>query len=163
MPQIPSYWEESNLFNTSFENGSTNGSFLVEGNVKQLLPNSTVKYLAANPPDFRTSYAGSGLPFPNPEIAYEGTPNRGIVKAVNGRFSFRIQYPNSLYINQSTQLLMPHVLIMIEDSDSNETEMQVINLGESIPHRTLTSSSNTLGLSRNSAERWELRRDVSNN
>ena len=69
-----------------------------------------VEYIAAAPADHRSSYAGSGLPFPNPEMAYDNTPNSGAVKTTNGYFEIRISYPNSFYVEQGTKLLRPHLL-----------------------------------------------------
>ena len=142
---IPKYWNSS-LFD-SFdckveENKQENtGRFLVKGRVSTSSSSGLLKYIASSPPDFRSSYAGSGLPFPNSEIAYQNTPNKGAVKLENGEFSFYIDYPNSFYLNQGTMLLPPHVLIKVCDGDDDNVE--IVQLGESIPHRTLTSNTFT--------------------
>ena len=142
---IPKYWN-SNLFDTfdcnvNEQKQDNNGRFLVKGKVNTGNSSGLLKYIASSPPDFRTSYAGSGLPFPNTEIAYQNTPNKGAVKLVNGEFSFYIDYPNSFYLNQGTMLLPPHVLIKLCDDSVDNVE--IVQLGESIPHRTLTSNTFT--------------------
>mgnify|MGYP001183002765 CR=1 FL=1 len=142
---IPKYWNSS-LFD-SFDcevddnNQKSEGRFLVKGKVSSNSSNGLLKYIASSPPDFRTSYTGSGLPFPNTEIAYQNTPNKGAVKMENGEFSIYINYPNSFYLNQGTMLLPPHVLVKV--CDDNDDNVEIVQLGESIPHRTLTSNTFT--------------------
>jgi len=98
-----------------------------------------VKYSACNSPTYNGSFSGSGLPFPSEDIAFENTPNRGVAEVVNGRFKFNIRYPNSYYINIGTVYVPPHVKIILVDSDNNpKSEVQVVDLGEGIPFRTLT-------------------------
>jgi hypothetical protein len=140
--EIPHYWNEE-LFN-SFECDSveqeTSGKFVVRGSLSNQNANGTIKFIACNPADYRQSYSGSGLPFPNPEIAYQNTLNKGSAPVVNGRFEFRIDFPNSLYVNQGTTLLPPHVLIRLCDGSD---DVEIVQLGESIPHRTLSSNTFT--------------------
>lgn len=143
--EIPHYWNNE-LFNTfecsrDVSSDSNKGSFLVKGSLKSPVASGVVKFIASNPADFRQSYSGSGLPFPNPEIAYENTQNKGSARVTNGNFEFYIQYPNSLYINQGTTLLSPHVLVKL--CDSSDENVEVVVLGDGIPHRTLTSSTFT--------------------
>ena len=150
---IPKYWN-SRLFDSVSCSGQVlsegQGDFLVRGTVKQANPNGIVKFFASSPPDHRTSYAGSGLPFANPEMAYESTPNKGAVRASNGDFQFKVVYPNAFYVDQGKTLLPPHVLIKVCDEHHEET--QAIVLGDKIPHRTLTS--NTYVRSRNNLQTY---------
>ena len=54
---------------------------------------SLIKYWAAAPNTCTYSIAGSGLPFPNEEVAYENTPNKGEVKPDrNGNFEILLNY-----------------------------------------------------------------------
>ncbi len=117
---------------------NSKGNFLVTGRVHTNKHNAIVEYIAASPADHRSSYAGSGLPFPNAEMAYENTPNRGAVKTTNGYFEIRISYPNAFYVEQGTKLLRPHLLIKTCEKDNEE--ITVVPLGENIPDRTLTTS-----------------------
>ena len=70
-----------------------NGNILVKGNLKNNKLNVKIKYWAANPPEFNYSFSGSGLPFPNEDVAFDNTPNRGavIIKPDNS-FSFKVKY-----------------------------------------------------------------------
>jgi hypothetical protein len=114
--------------------------YYIEGEVTMLsMKNVYIKYSACNPPTYNGSFTGSGLPFPSEDVAYENSPNRGVVEVVNGRFKFTIKYPNSYYINLGTVYVPPHVKIMLVDCNNEPlSEPQVIDLGEGIPFRTLT-------------------------
>lgn len=116
-----------------------NGEYLVKGKVNGGASDAVITYWAANPPTFSTSYAGSGLPYANPLQAYEDTPNKGSVRAVNGNFQFRIRFPNSYYVGLGTIHVKPHVNIKVCDSANPEGgEVHRIDLGNGIPFRALT-------------------------
>ena len=69
-------------------------------------------YIAASPPDFRSSCAGSGLPYPNEEIAFNDTPNQGKLSLGDGgSFKLTVTYPNSYYINNGSTMVMPQVCL----------------------------------------------------
>lgn len=114
-----------------------NGSVLINGSVKNYSPNSTLIFWAASPPDYRTSYTGSGLPYPNYEIAYENTPNKGTVPIVNGSFTFNIRYPSGYYAGLGSAYVKPHLNLQI-NSMGKLGPVSVVSLGEGIPFRLLT-------------------------
>ena len=98
-----------------------------------------VKYNASSPPDYNANFSGSGLPFPNEEVAFESTPNKGVVEIINGDFSFVIKYPNSYYTNMGTIYVPPQVrLVLVNKENKAVSDVQTVNLGEGIPFRTLT-------------------------
>ena len=133
-------------------------NFVVKSRLKpHQAPNSIVRFMAASPADRMTTFAGSGLPFPNPEIAYEGSPNVGAVQAVNGAFEFRLHFPNSFYVNGGTKLLPPHVLVKVcsADSGGNESETDAILLGAGIPNRFLTNAPGTYTRSSFKPTEWD--------
>jgi hypothetical protein len=71
---------------------TNNNSFVISGDVNNnLFEKRFIKYTAANPPTYNNSFSGSALPYPSEEIAYENTPNRGVVEIMNGKFSFTIR------------------------------------------------------------------------
>jgi hypothetical protein len=119
------------------------GEFIVRGHVNSSSLNPVVQFWAANPPTYSQSYTGSGLPFPNPEVAYENTPNRGAVKAYGGNFEFRIRYPNGYYIGLGTIYQQPCVHIKV--CDGTPRDFQKIVLGNGIPFRSLTYPPQFLG------------------
>ena len=71
--------------------------FIFKGKIPTKSRKSKISYYSANPPDYRHSFTGSGLPFPNPEIAFDNTPNKGVVESVNGEFQIKLYFPNSFY------------------------------------------------------------------
>jgi hypothetical protein len=121
------------------------GDLIVKGQLRgnfaaaSLLPTARLRWWAANPPTYGQSYAGSGLPYPNEDVAFEGTPNNGICQVEGGSFNFMMVYPNSYYTNLGTKYVAPEVKIQIVDANGKElTPISSIPLGSGIPFRTLT-------------------------
>ena len=124
-----------------FKKNDEKNAFIVSGNLEY--PNFKqkyyIKYNAPNPPDYNCNFSGSGLPFPNEEVAFENTPNRGVSEVINGDFKFVLKYPNSYYTNMGTVYVPPQVRMMLVDKDNKElSSILTLNLGEGIPFRTLT-------------------------
>ena len=111
---------------------------LVEGQLRNGPTNAKVSYWAAAPATRGTSYYGSGHPFANPEMAYENTPNKGIVNTENGRFSFRINHPNAYYVRLGSVYVPPHLHIRVCDDKENCAEYFTVQISDGIPYRTLT-------------------------
>lgn len=113
------------------------GEILIEGKLKENIPNTNIFFWAPCPPDYRQSYSGSGLPFANPQMAFENTPNTGNVFAdKNGFFRFRIRLPNSYYVGLGTVYRPPQVQIRVRNEKRDSTH--TIDLGDGIPFRMLT-------------------------
>ena len=115
---------------------SGNGEYVVKGKIESI-GDSNIMFWAPNPPTYVTSYSGSGLPYANPDMAYDNTPNKGMVKASNGSFEFRIRYPNSYYMGLGTVCVEPccHIKLCGPNEDS---KIHTIKLGNGIPFRMLT-------------------------
>jgi len=111
------------------------GEYLVKGKLKGV-GNKTILFWAPNPPTYNSSYTGSGIPYANADMAYDNTPNRGMVKTTNGKFEFKVKYPNSYYIGLGTLTVEPccHIKICGDKSEKIHT----IKLGNGIPFRMLT-------------------------
>lgn len=99
-----------------------------------------VQYWAPSPPDYRTSFSGSGMPFPNEEIAFNNSPNIGKVPlSMDGSFRLRLQYPNSYYKRLGAVYVRPSVKLLFRDADGNMIgKVVTIVLGEGIPFRSQT-------------------------
>lgn len=119
-------------------------SFKVTGNVTTNTNSKLfIKYSAANPPTYNSSFSGSALPFPSEEIAFENTPNKGTVEVVDKKFTFKLRYPNSYYKNLGNIYVHPYVkIVVINDKNDIISDEVVLNVGEGIPFRTLTWSNN---------------------
>ena len=116
---------------------SGSGEFIVRGTIQTLSPNAKLLFWASNPPTYTTSYSGSGLPYPNPETAFENTPNKGAVKIEGGKFEFRVQYPNSYYAGLASLLIPPSVFVKVCEANGSN-DVNIIELGKAIPFRLLT-------------------------
>ena len=122
------------------------GSFVVKGQAEgavlvRTAGDAYIKYWAANPPTFGDSYPGSGLPYPNEQVAYENTPNSGVVKCDGGAFEFRLVYPNSYYKDMGTVYVPPQVRFHFADASGKKiSKVYTVKLGEGIPFRSLTWS-----------------------
>ncbi len=116
---------------------NANGDFIIDGSTN--VNADFVKYWAASPPTFILSFAGSGLPYPNEEVAFEKTPNQGVAKIENGNFRFALEYPNSYYDNMLKDYVPPQVQFAFVNRDGkNIGEVHVAHLGKGIPFRSLT-------------------------
>lgn len=116
---------------------SGEGEYLVKGYVQTLESDPTVMFWAANPATYGSSYTGSGIPYPNPVIAFENTPNRGAVKTKGGHFQFRIRFPNSYYTGLGMKAIQPSVHVKVCEKNGSG-KIHTIKLGNGIPFRGLT-------------------------
>ena len=75
------------------------GTITIKGNILGLGPiQQTIHWNAAAPSTRGIGFAGAGLPYPNKDIAYENTPNKGIVESPNGSFTIQLRgLPNGYY------------------------------------------------------------------
>jgi hypothetical protein len=95
----------------------------------------SIDYIAASPISRGYSYSGSGLPYPNPEMAYEGTPNIGTIHLDSeGDFKVELEYPNAYYVKQGTILLNPHVHFYLK----SEGKLYTLDVGRPVQNRSLT-------------------------
>ena len=117
-----------------------NGDILVSGKLKNSSPNAVISFWAAAPPTKGISFSGSGMPYPSPEVAYDRTPNKGVVTAVNGSFNFVLKYPNAYYIGLGSLYIPPHVNFKITqpDSQDQQTNNFSVQIDDGIPFRMLT-------------------------
>lgn len=99
-----------------------------------------MEFWAANPPTYGASFSGSGLPFPNEQIAFEGTPNKGRVSISGGSFDIQIVYPNSYYADLGKRYVAPQLQFHLVDSRTGRiiTDDRAIPLGNGIPFRSLS-------------------------
>jgi len=134
-------WREI-LFNKSLCSGIVvnegSGNIVVKGKLKEGKADSKIMYFAANPAEEnKHSFSSNGLPYPNPDIAFDNTKNVGAVKAVNGEFTIKLNYPNSYYVGMGSLYIPPHIHLKLCDPEF-EDKLFSIKLGEGIPYRTLT-------------------------
>ena len=118
---------------------NSEGNFIVEG--KAPVGVEFVKYWASSPPTYSLSFSGSGLPYPNKEVAMENTPNQGIAEVKNGNFQFPLEYPNSYYDQSLRKIVPPQVkFCFVDRNGENHGDVYVANLGDGIPYRSLVDT-----------------------
>jgi hypothetical protein len=143
-----SKWKQTDIHNELFtakiyQNDDTN--VMIKGSlnmdIKKLLKGSRIflKYSAANCPTNGASFTGSGLPFPNKEVAYENTDNTGILQVFGDVFSLNILKPNSYYVNHGKTLIRPHInFTFIDGNERSVSNSYRIMLDDYIPYRSLS-------------------------
>lgn len=99
-----------------------------------------VQYWAAAPPTYGSSASGSGLPFPNEEVAFDRSPNIGRVQLMpDGSFKIKLHFPNSYYKTLGSVYVKPNVKLLFRDAGGNMIgRVLTITIGEGIPFRSLT-------------------------
>ncbi len=145
-PQWKSIYKSLPLCDVDIHKNTDKNLYVVQGTLKHdmflfALHNEVqLSYAAANSPTYNSSFSGSGLPYPNESVAFSGGENIGYTPIIQGKFSFKIQYPNSYYTNLGKDLVPPQVKIRVclRDSNAIVSDVQIINLGENIPFRTLS-------------------------
>lgn len=129
---------QGKLYGNIAYNGT--GAVKVNGKVNNAmgLHDAKVVFWAPAPPNYRTSYSGSALPYSNSEMAFDQTPNAGTVKVQrDGTFSFSIKYPSGYYAGLGTMYVSPHIRMQtIINGKVGDTE--VVRVGEGVPFRLLT-------------------------
>lgn len=106
----------------------------IRGKINDSVDGDEIAYLAAAPADHITSYAGSGLPFPNKEIAYLNTPNKGTAKLTLRRFEINILMPNSYCVDMCNELVKPTLLLKY--TNNNIVRIIRVPVGNRIPYRS---------------------------
>lgn len=109
----------------------------IVGKVNENVKDATLTFSASAPCDRRTSFSGSGLPFPNAEQAFDNSPNVGSIKlGRNNTFILEMLIPNSYYMGLGTILIPPTVYFTYNNGYA--VKNQSIKICDSIPYRTLT-------------------------
>ena len=129
VPSFLKYWRKS---------GYPCERFDIDFNVKihDIIDDGMVMFLASAPPDYGSSFTGSGLPFHSMDQAFERTPNTGILRADRGNVHIRLQNPNTFYSNVGLVRVDPTVFLMFR-SDGHD-RLIAVSLGCSVPFRDLT-------------------------
>jgi len=125
-----------------------NRTLTITGSVIHPAPFARIELMAAAPMDRRTSYSGSGLPFPCSGMALEGTPNYVEVPVTDeGNFSALFQYPNSYLSDDAHTKVPPSVFVVLTPRGAGagaEGQAQAppilirLELPDELPVRTLT-------------------------
>jgi hypothetical protein len=114
----------------------------LQGMISNFGQYSKVEIIAPNPPNRMTSYAGSGLPFPCSQVAFDNTPNVGKVNE-SGSFDILFEYPNSYYVPDMFTKIAPSVYFIFYPTDNKvESFASRVELYDDLPVRTLVHRPN---------------------
>lgn len=109
----------------------------IYGKVTEHVKDKTLTFAASSPCDRRTSFSGSGLPFPNAHFGFENSPNVGSLKlSDDNSFILEMQTPNSYYMGLGTLLIPPTVYFTYNNGYA--TKKVAVVVCDSIPYRSLT-------------------------
>ena len=106
----------------------------VSGIIYDSVDNNEAYYLAPAPAGHMNSFSGSGLPFPNEEIAYLHTPNKGKLELKMKSFKVNILMPNSYCKEMCNKLIEPTLSIKYSNGEKNK--ILKIPVGNRIPYRS---------------------------
>ena len=94
-------------------------------------------FVAAAPPDYRSTFTGSALPFANAAQAFYNTPNRGELEVdANGSFKVDLVSPNAYYVAHGT-VRVPPMLHLVYHQGGRRVQT-ALPVGRGVPFRTLT-------------------------
>ncbi len=109
----------------------------IDGKIKNHEEYVKMVIFAANPIDVMANYTGSGLPFPNADIAFEGSKNNYII-STTGIINTEFKTPNSFYSTDTHTKIVPSIFIKLI---SHKTELEPIiihfKLNDTFPLKTL--------------------------
>tara|TARA_Y100000385_G_C13001023_1_gene597231 strand:- start:599 stop:1111 length:513 start_codon:yes stop_codon:yes gene_type:complete len=88
------------------------------GNAKNVGQYKNILLMAPNPIDRMSNYSGSGLPFPNNEIAFQNTPNKVDISD-SGVINTDFLYPNSFYMPDGINKIISSVFLQLTDKNNN--------------------------------------------
>ena len=109
----------------------------IKGYFKDAVDNNMIQYISPNPPDYRSSFSGSALPFASEKQAYENTPNFGTVRLIENTFLIELSTPNSFYKDFSNNIVKPIIEITYIFKGTVKTITIPLD-SNAIPHRSLT-------------------------
>lgn len=110
---------------------------IVRGTLPSPSDDGVIHYIAAAPPDYRSSFSGSGLPYASAEQAFYNTPNRGSTRVgVAGGWEVKMVAPSAYYADGGMERVPP-TLYLAYMSGGRHVRTSV-RVSEGVPFRTLT-------------------------
>lgn len=110
----------------------------VKGRASPLPDDMQVRWISAAPPDRRTSFSGSGLPFSSQDQAYHSAQTGVAQVDPSGAYTISLQVPNSYHVRSSEHPVPPQVVIEWFHKGRSYTETIGVEHGTE-PSRSLRS------------------------
>lgn len=123
----------------------SDGSVTVTGRVTGLgTISQKIQWRAAAPTTRGISFAGSGQPYPNREIAFEGTPHTGVIQSPDGSFTLQLKgIPAGYYTGLGSVYVPPMVEFVSVGAGRTYTTHLWIN-DTAAPYRWISGSPATM-------------------
>jgi hypothetical protein len=116
----------------------------INGYIKYPEQYSKIVIIAPNPIDRMVNYSGSGLPFPNEDIAFENTPNYKLVDKTRQQIDIKFKYPNSFYSRNGKNKILPSIFIQLTENSGKHFQLQY-ELADLVNMRTLINRESRKG------------------
>lgn len=116
---------------------ANDGTVSIEGRVTGLgtMP-QRIRWIAAAPVTRGIGFSGSGQPYPNRDIALEGTPNRGIVDSADGTFRITLAgIPAGYFSGLGSTYVPPLVEFVSETRDGKRLHTSLWINDTAAPYR----------------------------
>jgi len=126
----------------------TDGSVTIKGSVTGVgMGAQTIHWKAAAPVTRGIGFAGSGAPYPNRDIAFENTPNVGVVESTDGSFDITLKgIPAGYYSRLGSVYVPPSVEFIVKQKNKEGRVFQTslwIN-DTAVPYRWLNGAPSTM-------------------
>ena len=129
--------DEYTAFNITVN--SDHSTLKIDGSIKNYTLYKDIIIIASNPINRMSNYSGSGLPYPNYEIAFENTPNIHKIET-SGIFNITFKYPNSFYMPDGINKIKPSIYFVFNTIDNKsfrlQYELQDINTLRTLVNRS---------------------------
>ena len=125
----------------------TDGTVSIDGRISGLASQPmTIMWLAAAPVTRGIGFAGSGQPYPNREIAFENTPNKGVIESQTGEFSLTLSgIPAGYYTGLGSVFVPPMVEFTCAEKKGQKVFKTSLWVNDTaVPYRWLNGSPATL-------------------
>jgi hypothetical protein len=105
----------------------------------------TIHWKAAAPLTRGIGFAGSGFPYPNKDIAYENTPNRGSVESADGSFTIQLKGIPAGYFSNLGSIYIPPIVEFLSSTSQGKTFEATLWINDTAaPYRWTSGSPATM-------------------
>lgn len=103
--------------------------------------NMTIRWMAAKGAHRCTSFSGSGLPYHNPEQAFDNSPNKGFIHSPDGSFELElVSLPSAYYTGLGSIYVPPTILFEVKTANGFEFRTNLFLSPEGVPFRWVAGS-----------------------
>lgn len=105
----------------------------------------TISWMAAAPVTRGIGFAGSGQPYPNKDIAFENTPNQGVVESADGSFTIQLKGIPAGYFSGLGSIYVPPIVEFVSVTKSGKRFQTTLWINDTAsPYRWISGGPATL-------------------